>query len=127
MSTHHDTSGSTRRLAGCLTYLVAGALLVYSASRALDWWEQSQALRSGASSVMRTEFDERGNRLGDSHTPVSAETARASLVATLATGAAGLGALVVGLVLQGSPWRALTPRSSPGSKEESEAAARRSQ
>ncbi|MBP7559075.1 MAG: hypothetical protein KBA64_01205 [Armatimonadetes bacterium] len=104
-----------RRLAGCLTYLIAGALLVMSASRALDWWEQREALQSGASDVVHSEYDDSGNEIGQTRIPVDEAAARDSLMTALVLGVAGLIALAVGVVLQGLPWRALAPAYHGGS------------
>ncbi len=104
-----------RRLAGCLTYLVAGALLVISASRALDWWEQREALQSGAPDVVHSEYDDSGNEIGQIRIPVDEAAAHASLMTALVLGVAGLIALAVGVVLQGLPWRALAPAHYGGS------------
>lgn len=109
MSAHEAASPPTRRLAGCLTYLVAGALLLVSTERGLDWWDQVQALRSGASNVVRSEFDDLGNQIGEFRIPADETAARSALLAAILLGAGGIIALVAGVILQGVPWRALQP------------------
>lgn len=103
------TEAKARRLGGCLAYLLAGLMLVLAARHAVDWWEQSRALRSGNDYVIRLDFDDRGNAIGEHRTPATPHSARGAQVAALVLGGIGLGALVAGLLLQGMPWRALTP------------------